>query len=193
MSGIIDLTNKRFGRLKVIACGGRNLHGKLIWHCLCDCGQAGRVVGQSLRSGKTTSCGCLRSEVTASASTTHGLSGTKVLSIWKNMMQRCNNPRNPGYPDYGGRGIKVCKRWHDVTKFFEDMGEPPTGLTLDRKDNNGDYSPENCQWATNKQQANNKRTSRSFEGIPLKEWAQTLGIPYTTLIGRIKRNGTIHR
>jgi hypothetical protein len=109
------------------------------------------------------------------------------------MMQRCNNPRNPGYPDYGGRGIKVCKRWHDVTKFFEDMGEPPTGLTLDRKDNNGDYSPENCQWATNKQQANNKRTSRSFEGIPLKEWAQTLGIPYTTLIGRIKRNGTIHR
>ena len=193
MGGIIDLTGKRFGRLQVVACGGRNQHGKLVWHCMCDCGQSGRVVGQSLRNGKTNSCGCLRSEVTASASTTHGMSGTKALSIWKNMMQRCNNPKNTGFVDYGGRGIKVCERWHDFANFLEDMGEPPQGMSIDRKDNDGDYAPENCGWATNKQQANNKRTSRTFEGVPLKEWAQKLDVPYTTLIGRIKRNGTIHK
>ena len=191
MSGLIDLTGQKFGRLTVITQGGKNQHGKIVWYCMCDCGQSGRVVGQSLRAGKTMSCGCLRAEVTAKASTTHGMSGTKALNIWKNMLRRCNDPNNPGYKHYGGRGIRVCKRWQSFSNFYADMGDPPTGLSIDRIDNNKGYSPDNCRWATNKQQTKNKRTSRSFRGISIKEWSETLDVPYTTLIGRLNRGGTI--
>jgi len=156
-----DLSNKRFGRLKVIAFARIAKNRNALWKCECDCGRtiiaySGRLIAKRLRS-----CGCLRKELLIKSHTTHGLSEKPVYITWAIMIQRCTNPKHPNYKYYGGRGIKICKEWMRFENFFADMGDRPKGLTLDRINNNGNYEKENCRWATMTQQARNSRIYKS--------------------------------
>ena len=162
----LDLSGQRFGRWTVTSRQRRNKWGAAEWRCRCDCGVTRWVLAQSLRARVSRSCGCLVAELAAKANTTHGHAShrrwTPEYSSWVNMIQRCLNPKTPHYPHYGGRGITVCPRWRASFKaFLADMGERPADRTLDRIDNDGNYEPGTCRWATDSEQRQNQRRSRS--------------------------------
>lgn len=127
--------------------------------------------------------------------TTHGMAKrSRVYCIWMGLRNRCNNPKNRSYPRYGGRGVKVCERWDDFAAFLADMGEPPTDRhQIERKDNGGNYEPGNCRWATPKEQASNRRSSRIIEHQGRKQtlqaWCDELGLKHTTVSMRLNRYG----
>ncbi len=162
----IDYSGKRFGRLVVVGEAGRSPHGgNMIWRCHCDCGNSTDVLSTSLRLGDTQSCGCLQSDLASARMTKHGHAqhGTsRTYNSWASMVQRCTNPNYYQYKNYAGRGITVCAEWADnFQQFLSDMGERPPGTSLDRFPNNdGNYEPGNCRWATPKEQSNNRRPYR---------------------------------
>jgi hypothetical protein len=147
-----------FDRWTVIEAGTSGVRTVL---CRCECGTEKRVGVDNLRKGRSRSCGCIRREQVIERNTSHGQSQTSEYWIWKAMIQRCTNPRDQRWNDYGGRGITVCKRWRDSFEaFYADMGPRPAGLTLERVNNDEGYSPENCKWATYEEQSRNQRPRR---------------------------------
>ena len=195
----IDLTGQTFGRLTVIdyvgkrtTPGGGRFH---YWLCSCECGNQKIIDRRNLRSGVTVSCGCYNVEVVSKANRTHGLWQTRIYRIWKGMIQRCYNPKNTGYKHYGGRGITICQQWRIFEQFYLDMRHPPDNHFIERVDNNGPYSPDNCKWATRQEQVENRRNTKLFEyngeQKTSPQWAKILGINKTTLYYRLNRGETI--
>lgn len=163
-----DLSGNRFGRLLVVSEAARRgqrgtrEHWRRWWLCRCDCGTACTISMDNLSSGDTTSCGCLQRELLGDRRRIHGRRHTTEYTIWANMKKRCTNPNDTHYDDYGGRGISVCARWmKSFAHFYEDMGPRPRNKSLDRRDNNGHYSKENCRWATAHEQRVNSRPKRT--------------------------------
>lgn len=156
---LIDLSGHIFGRLTVVSRSQNGPRGQARWNCLCSCGSYKVVSSKLLRSGETSSCGCKQREFAASglAHFRHGKRHSAEYTVWAGMIQRCTNPNSPSYPRYGGRGITVCDRWRDSANFLADMGPRPEGTSLERIDNSGGYSPNNCKWATDEEQRANKQ------------------------------------
>ena len=190
MSNLIDLTGRVFGRLTVKKrAPDRGVHPR--WLCACICGKESDVSGVALRTGGTRSCGCLKKDTAGAHSKTHGMSTARIFKLWSGMMQRCYYKRHIGYANYGGRGIKVCTRWHKFENFLADMGEGGKGLSIERRRNGKGYSPSNCYWATRKEQSLNKRTNRyvTFAGITqcIRAWADEAGIQDDTIRQRLNK------
>lgn len=189
---LTDLTGFRFVRWTVNAFHGRNKNLNPMWRCRCDCGTVSVVRGNALTSGKSQSCGCLARDVASERTKTHGLTGSPEWISWQRMKQRCL-PKNSVVRKYhAGRGIKICERWlGSFENFLADMGPRPEGKTLERKDNDGNYEPGNCIWATQAEQNNNTRANIfiDFDGQhrTIAQWAKITGIKYITLHARIRR------
>lgn len=197
---IIDLTGKRFGRLVVI--GRADNKGKeTYWKCKCDCGSIKEINGNRLRNGRTKSCGCLKrnikfdSSVQNNSNLTHGKSKTRLYRIYQKMKRRCYRPEEKYYENYGGRGIDICDEWREDFQAFYDWAMEngySDDLSIDRRDNDKGYSPDNCKWSTAKEQANNTRSTIfiTYKGNrkPVSEWSKIIGIRQDTLSNR-KRKG----
>ncbi len=168
MPEFIDLTGKKFGRLTVVERIENDKYKNVRFKCICDCGKYKNVNRNALATGRTSSCGCYNKEASSKRAKTHGNSKSPVYTAIINIIGRCENPKNPEYKNYGGRGITVCDRWRtNPGLFVEDMGERPSpNHSIDRIDVNGNYEPSNCRWATLSEQGHNKRVSeRSSTGI----------------------------
>lgn len=187
---------ERYGRLTVkeFAGAGRSTDNYLT---ICDCGNSRIVDAPNLKSGRVDSCGCLGRERHLAAVRTHGYTKTRTYRVWYGLKQRCNNPNAPNYRNYGARGITVCERWQTFENFLSDMCECPPGLTIERIDNNGNYGPENCRWATEIEQHRNTRRNINVtvNGVSrcVAEWACVSGIPRHTIHYRLKKGWSPER
>jgi hypothetical protein len=188
----IDIAGKRFNHLIVRELAGKTKQGQLLWRCDCDCGNSTTVASQDLRRGTTISCGCAR----AARQWKHGNSKrgqyTPEYRAWAAMHTRCRNENQRGYHRYGGRGITVCERWNSFEYFLTDMGlRPSPKHSIDRIDNDGDYEPGNCRWATDGEQATNKCSNRllTVVGVTanLTQWSRILNVNIHTLHSRLER------
>lgn len=196
---LIDLRGQRFGRLMVIGRAEPNRHGQIQWLCRCDCGVEKVAHGQSLRKGWTKSCGCFRRECGhartapngAMDNRKHGMWNTPEYRVWHSMIERCK-PSSKDHARYYDRGIFVNTSWSSFETFFSDMGPRPSPKhSIERKDNAGPYSPENCKWATGKEQQRNTRYNRmvTIGGRTqcVAAWVEETGIPWDRLYTRVRR------
>ena len=186
MAKFIDLTGQKFGKLTIVRRMENDKHNHARWLCQCDCGNEKVIMSSDIISGKTKSCGCIH--------TIHGQGGkkkTRLYRIWTGMKTRCLNEKFRDYEDYGGRGITVCPEWMEFEPFCEwaMANGYEDNLTLDRKDNNGNYCPENCRWETVKTQENNRRNNRLIthngKTLTLSQWAEETGINMRTIQYRL--------
>lgn len=184
-----DLSGMRFARLSVVAYSGNDRHGKAIWECLCDCGKTTTPTTSDLTTGHTTSCGCSRIGKTGTPK--HGMFDTPEYNAWRAMKSRCYNKNNKGYPLWGGRGIRVCDQWvNSFEQFHADMGmKPGPDYSIDRIDNDGDYTPDNCRWATlSEQNANKRPASKNACGVKGVRFNKAAG----KWVAQITRDGIQH-
>jgi hypothetical protein len=185
-----DLTGEKYGRLTILSMY-RDDKNKPIAKCLCECGVEKEISVYMLRNGDAQSCGCLNFENNANYK--HGYKGTPTNVCWCDILQRCNNPNNTRYNQYGGRGITVCERWIKFENFLEDMGEKPDNMSIDRINNDDGYYKENCRWATTKEQSINKTNSvyvdYKGEHVLLFELTSRLGLDHITVRSRIRKYG----
>lgn len=194
-----DLTGQRFGRLKVISFAYKKRR-QTHWNCICDCGNSCISGIGNLHNGQSSSCGCLKREKARERLLKHKHSSDKIYLVWKSIKKRCNNVNDKCYKNYGARGIKVCDKWqNDFMEFYnwsiqngykeECSNKGKNKLSIDRIDNNADYCPENCRWATNIQQARNKRNNLKVEYNGevrvLRDLCDELNVPYTLIYNRI--------
>ena len=185
-----DMTGQVFGKLTVQKLAGFASGNRVVWECLCKCGETSLVTGKNLRSGNAMSCGCAR--------WTHGMSKTPTYRCWIDLLRRCTNPTTQRFASYGGRGIKICKRWEVFENFLADMGPRPSkGYSIDRIDNDGNYEPGNCRWATHKEQCNNTRKTLriTFNGETrtFVEWCEITGLSYEKLRCRLRRGWSVEK
>ena len=192
----LNLTGERFGKLVAIKTIGKNKNGGYLWQCKCDCGKEIIANVGNLKNGHTKSCGCLRVDRCKMNFTKHGLEHTRLYGIWSDMRLRCYDEKNIAYHRYGGRGITICNEWKNDVKAFYDWATANgymDSLTIDRIDNEGNYCPENCRWATVKEQASNRRSNilvtHNGKTQTMKEWANEVGIPYKVVWSRMQKLG----
>lgn len=191
----IDITGQKFNRLTVIEYS--HTKGNAYWKCCCECGNETVVVGTKLRSGHTKSCGCLLVESRKECRITHGMSRSDEHNTWCWIKTRCYNVNSASYPYYGGRGIIICPEWlESFDNFYKDMGpKPGPQYSLDRIDNNGNYEPNNCRWATQEEQANNKTSNVevTYNGKTqnISQWARELKIQATTIRARLRKGWAV--
>lgn len=200
MSKFIDLIRQRFGKLTVVKQVGKDKWRQALWLCKCDFGNSKIICGNNLKNSHTKSCSCLRAEITKQRSIKHGHAQggkSKTYTTWKTITQRCTNPNHKYYDNYGGRGIKICKRWKKFENFLEDMGECPPGYQIDRINNNKGYSKENCRWTTSKMNNRNRRDNHLeiYNGKTqcLANWAEEYKINYSTLLCRLNADWSIEK
>lgn len=199
MGKLIDLTGQRFGMLTVV--GRAENQGKAVcWHCLCDCGKSINATTSNLRRGYIKSCGCQKAETLQQMRKTHGLSKTRLYSVWRAMKTRCYVNSDSSFPFYGGRGISVCEDWLNSFQSFYLWSISHgyvEGLSIDRIDDNGDYCPENCRWSTSQEQANNTRRNYNItyksNTKTLAEWSRITGLGYHTIQDRLNAGWSIER
>lgn len=202
MGRMVDESGKRYGRITVVSRSGTTSDGKVAWLCRCDCGNTTEVGGGHLRSGNTTSCGCYGIELLTKRNTKHGLFAashafTPEYNSWLKMRSRCNDPANPDYLLYGGRGIRVCKEWENsFEKFFAHVGKrPAAGYTIDRKNTDDNYEPGNVRWATAVQQQNNRRNNVELnlngEKITYKQAASISSVTRKAIAYRLSKGWTL--
>lgn len=181
-----DITGQVFNHLTVVGISAKQItDGSFLWECQCVCGNTHYVTRARLRNGGIKSCGCMRHKYS------HGLSHTRAATAWRDMMNRCYNPDFLKFDGWGGRGITVDERWHSIENFWDDMGEPPEGLTLERINNELGYSLANCKWDTYRNQLRNRRNNvwvTAFgETAILMDWAEKSGLTFNTIRLRLKR------
>lgn len=187
-----DLSKLKIGRWTVSHCVGKSKRGTPIWRCDCECGNSKDVLASNLRAGCSKSCGCLIKEITSKRSKTHGERNSPEYATWQGMKNRCLNQGCDQFHNYGGRGIKVCERWSSFSNFLSDMGRKPSAKhSIDRLNVDGDYCPDNCRWATSKEQQNNRRNNKLLtvngEVKNASEWAVQFSISPHAIYERLKR------
>ena len=183
-----NITGNRYGKLVVLWPNGSGDGGRVRWMCQCDCGNRKPYFKNNLDNGRN-HCGC---EANKTFNIKHGMRSHELYGVWNAMLNRCHNSSNASFPEYGGRGIKVCARWHKVSNFIDDMHPRPHGASLDRIDVNGDYEPSNIRWANNKVQRWNQRTTCKIfpNGMSTEELAKSQGLKAATIRMRLHRGWT---